>query len=403
LPITDNKKRGELEKIMNKILKNFDKDFLTLPLKEELFIANNIELEKGIAKNRALLDNIFGLFIAINNKVPIIVVGKPGCSKSLSVQLINKSMKGTASNNFIFKQYPKIIINSYQGSMGSTSEGVEKIFKKARNTLKRLSKKDRKKNISMIFFDEMGLAEHSPNNPLKVIHSELEYDLNEGEKKIAFVGISNWVLDASKMNHVMFLSIPDLDEKDSKDTAFMIGQSYDKGLADIYQNYYENLGLTYFKYKHFLKSEHNQDGKEEFHGNRDFYHLVKIFSREMVKIGKRDIDPHIIENFGALSIERNFGGLKFDGIKNATSIEKMKNIFSLTYPNVPVSSKYDVFQRITENINDEKSRYLLVISKSSISIFLISSILLELIKKIKNIAFILEVNSEEFCKMRNTL
>ena len=58
----------------------------------------------------------------------------------------------------------------------------------------------------------MGLAEHSPNNPLKVIHSELEYDLNEGSKKIAFVGISNWKIDASKMNRAINIVVdePDL-------------------------------------------------------------------------------------------------------------------------------------------------------------------------------------------------
>ena len=28
----------------------------------------------------------------------------------------------------------------------------------------------------MVYFDEMGLAEISPNNPLKVIHSQLEYE-----------------------------------------------------------------------------------------------------------------------------------------------------------------------------------------------------------------------------------
>ena len=35
--------------------------------------------------------------------------------------------------------------------------------------------------IFMIYFDEMGLAEISPNNPLKVIHSQLEYE-KEDEK-----------------------------------------------------------------------------------------------------------------------------------------------------------------------------------------------------------------------------
>ena len=33
--------------------------------------------------------------------------------------------------------------------------------------------------ISLIYFDEMGLAEISPNNPLKVIHSELDYKEEE--------------------------------------------------------------------------------------------------------------------------------------------------------------------------------------------------------------------------------
>jgi ABC-type polysaccharide/polyol phosphate transport system ATPase subunit len=174
------------------------KDFLDLPLKEEKFIINNITLDKGIAKNRALLENIFSLFVAINSKVPIFIVGKPGCSKSLSMQLITKSMQGTASEKPFFKKLPKNIIHSYQGSLASTSKGVENIFNKARETLSQLkTSKNKEEVISLIYFDEMGLAEHYPHNPLKVIHSELEYDQNEGDKKVVFVGISNWNLASS--------------------------------------------------------------------------------------------------------------------------------------------------------------------------------------------------------------
>ena len=49
-------------------------------------------------------------------------------------------------------------------------------------------------NIYAVYIDEIGLAEISPYNPLKVLHGLLEYP------KVAFVGISNWTLDASKMN-----------------------------------------------------------------------------------------------------------------------------------------------------------------------------------------------------------
>ena len=258
-------------------------DFLELPLKEERFIVDNIQLDKGIAKNRALLENIFSLFVAINNKVPIFIVGKPGCSKSLSVQLIIKSMQGTASEYDFFKNLPKIMVHSYQGSMASTSKGVENVFNKARSVYQKLSKEDKEKNISLIFFDEMGLAENSPNNPLKVIHSELEYDQNEGDKKIAFIGISNWALDAAKMNRGISISIPEPDEIDNKETSLTIGESYDEILAKRYQSFFENLGKAYFDYKQYLKKEHNLDRKEDFHGNRDFYHLVKNSSRNILE------------------------------------------------------------------------------------------------------------------------
>ena len=386
LRIPDIETREELEKKMNETLKEFSfkgKNFLDIPLNEEKYVVDNIELEKGIAKNRALLDNIFSLFVAINNKVPIFIVGKPGCSKSLSVQLINKSMKGTSSSSDLFKDLPKIILNSYQGSMSSTSQGVKNVFKKARRALKRLkNKEDRKNNISMIYFDEMGLAEHSPNNPLKVIHAELEYDLNKGSKKVAFVGISNWALDASKMNRGMFLSIPEPCERDTKETAFTIGMSYDNNMANQYKSFFEMLGLTYFKYKNFLKEKEkiNQDGKEDFHGNRDFYHLIKNSASNILKIFRKQlIGTNDLQEIAVKSVERNFGGLKFN-YEDTTSIKVMKEILSEFYPGIKSDNYYKVINRIKENINDLKSRYLLVISKSSISTILLSSILSDLKK-----------------------
>ena len=84
----------------------------------------------------------------------------------------------------------------------------------------------------MIYFDEMGLAEHSKFNPLKTIHAELELDENDINKKIAFVGISNWSLDASKMNRGIHISIPELDEDDIIKTALTIAESYDKRLIE---------------------------------------------------------------------------------------------------------------------------------------------------------------------------
>jgi len=59
---------------------------------------------------------------------------------------------------------------------------------------------------AVVIFDEIGLAEKSIHNPLKVLHSLLE------PPKVATVGISNWSLDASKMNRVITLNRYDPDK-----------------------------------------------------------------------------------------------------------------------------------------------------------------------------------------------
>jgi hypothetical protein len=57
------------------------------------------------------------------------------------------------------------MVYSYQGSLSYTSKGVVNIFKKTHNIYQKfIEVKINKKIISMLFFDEIGLAKHSPNN-----------------------------------------------------------------------------------------------------------------------------------------------------------------------------------------------------------------------------------------------
>ncbi len=72
--------------------------------------------------------------------------------------------------------------------------------------------------------DEIGLAEISDHNPLKVLHSYLEP--HEENKKLAFIGLSNWTLDASKMNRGINLSRPELSKQELLDTAYSIRKTY---------------------------------------------------------------------------------------------------------------------------------------------------------------------------------
>ena len=51
--------------------------------------------------------------------------------------------------------------------------------------------------LTCLLLDEVGLAEHSPDMPLKVLHSILVHP------PIAIIGLSNWALDPAKMNRAV--------------------------------------------------------------------------------------------------------------------------------------------------------------------------------------------------------
>ena len=55
----------------------------------------------------------------------------------------------------------------------------------------------------------MELAERAKSNPLKVLHTKLEYSFKE--KGVSFVGINNYSLDAAKINRALVSTVPDLD------------------------------------------------------------------------------------------------------------------------------------------------------------------------------------------------
>ena len=78
----------------------------------------------------------------------------------------------------------------------------------------------------LVLIDEIGLAEISPHNPLKVLHSLLE------PPEVAVVGISNWSLDASKMNRAITLSRPDPDLEDLNQSAASINENINASDSD---------------------------------------------------------------------------------------------------------------------------------------------------------------------------
>ena len=108
LRLNDKNDRKELS---DKLINYFpNSSFLKIPEIEISKISNqmNIEKAKGIALNRTLKENLFTCFTCIINKVPLIIIGKPGTGKSLTFQILYNSMKGEYSESKLFRDKGKL-------------------------------------------------------------------------------------------------------------------------------------------------------------------------------------------------------------------------------------------------------------------------------------------------------
>ena len=64
----------------------------------------------GIARNKALRENVFMMVVCIENRIPLFVIGKPGSSKSLAKSLAVDAMKGVTARNSLFKSMKTVSI-----------------------------------------------------------------------------------------------------------------------------------------------------------------------------------------------------------------------------------------------------------------------------------------------------
>ncbi|KAL4499720.1 hypothetical protein ABPG72_017260 [Tetrahymena utriculariae] len=134
----------------------------------------NITEDMNIVKNISFKENALLFFFCIINKIPACLIGPPGSSKSLSLKYLISSMQGKSSKDEFLKQYPNLIPIYYQGHTQTKSEKVVELFQEAEKRQQNLDKMGQQNSLAVICFEEIGLAEISPDNPLKVLHEQLE-------------------------------------------------------------------------------------------------------------------------------------------------------------------------------------------------------------------------------------
>lgn len=302
---------------------------------EDMLCRMNSDVFKGmIAHNGALLENVFVMVICILNQLPVFIVGKPGNSKSLAMQLVNNSLRGQDSQDPLFKEYPGINVVAYQGSEDSTSDGIIKVFKKAEHYAEQ-SRKTKTNAISCVLLDEVGLAGNAPSNPLKVLHNLLEPD-GSVLKDLAVVGISNWALDAAKMNRAVFVHRPDPNEEDLRTTGIAILKALNKDAQSLVRR----VAGAYFAY-------YPQQKFANFHGLRDFYAVLKYIGSRSGQGGATDSE------LLRAALERNFGG----ALRQRAAIS---DAFG-----EKLDDNVDVVKLIRENLDDRAARHLLIFTKGS--------------------------------------
>jgi hypothetical protein len=128
-----------------------------------------------------------------------------------------------------------------------------------------------------IVFDEIGLAEIAPDNPLKVLHPLLE----PKERRVGFVGLSNWKLDQSKMNRVIYIARPDMDEEDLLETCNLetVKVNY-SGVVQLLKRRMEALSKAFHKFRQEeIAGEYGSHNN--FFGARDFYEIIKLVKRSL--------------------------------------------------------------------------------------------------------------------------
>ncbi|CAF0704523.1 unnamed protein product [Brachionus calyciflorus] len=340
-------------------------------LKCQFVFLDEMELANNIARNQALLENVFMIIICLELRIPLFIVGKPGSSKSLAKSIVESSMHGQNSKSDLFKNLKETYFLNFQCSPLTRSEMIIKTFQEAANFQR---DSDLDKFVSIVNLDEVGLAEASESMPLKVLHPLLEDgsdssdDQVEAYQKVAVIGISNWALDPAKMNRGIFVSRSEPDTRELIESAKGICK-YDLNIYNTIHPFIEDIAKAYLKVCELAKNH-----KREFFGLRDYYSLIKMIYWFCTR------DGCLTWNKLEHSVRRNFGGLDLDMVKPFKDLLFSK-LDQRELPTDPKCGSIDLIKAALKGENvDSNSRYLLLLTENYTVIDIIQNYLINSLK-----------------------
>uniref|UniRef100_A0A3B3UHS3 RING-type E3 ubiquitin transferase n=1 Tax=Poecilia latipinna TaxID=48699 RepID=A0A3B3UHS3_9TELE len=321
---------------------------------QDLFL-QNVQTRETIAKNIALKENVFLMVVCIELRIPLFLVGKPGSSKSLAKTVVADAMQGQNSHCKLFKKLKQVHMVSFQCSPHSSPEGIIGTF---RNCARFQKDKNMEEYVSVVVLDEIGLAEDSPQMPLKTLHPLLEDGCIDNDKpdphmKVGFVGISNWALDPAKMNRGIFVSRWDPSEDELVETASGICSSSKQILLKI-KHLFPSLAKAFLNIC-------NETSKNQFFGLRDYYSLVKMLFAAVKATQQEPNGEQLVE-----VILRNFSGQP-DGFDPVLFFQDV--LQDLT--EIPRPRTLQMILRNLDHGTKEESRYLLLLTTNNAALHIL--------------------------------
>ena len=312
------------------------------------WFSKHVMLPKGIARTRALMENIFATIVCTLTHIPLIIVGAPGSSKTLSFNQTIVNLKGAESRVKVFRDtsiFHSLDPHYYQCSRHTTSIEIQTVFSRAVNRQHSYSRFNLHINC-VVFMDEAGLPEES-HESLKVLHYHLD------KHEVSFVAITNHVLDAAKTNRAVSLFRPEASDEDLETLA--------KGCFCSNPNKPHELKEDLKSIVKFCKPYSTLMGQKwfaQFFGLRDFIQFVIYLHRRYDP--KSSIGPQLVLQ----ALERNFNGCEnFDKICSEFLKEHLSEVNRRGILDILQASLLDQPQE-KEDLGENEVRYKLIIDPS---------------------------------------
>ena len=149
-------------------------------------VINETDTPEGIVITRGEKENVFMTFVCTLSGTPLIMVGPPGSSKTLSVNIVADNSNGEDSSSPFYRKHERLSLFHYQGSKQLTSKELLAVFDKVTQQQNRI---DHLKHRCFVLLDEAGLPENEKES-LKVLHFLLESTCERKRRSVIHVTAS---------------------------------------------------------------------------------------------------------------------------------------------------------------------------------------------------------------------